>query len=582
MTVLIRATRRRLLATFVFILAFSISAYSVKRAYASLTWIDRFMSGQTWVGLASDTSGQYLAGVYNLFSSGIQISDNYGKTWHEAMGNIPGATNSHEWTSIASSGDGETLLAAESAGYLWVTHDRGTHWTTVTAPVTNWDSVTMSADGQFGAAIDTTTHDMWLATANLATWTLTAPFPTTWGAVAYSRDGGTLAASETSGYISVSDDQGTNWNTTGHSHAWLSLAAGNGGTVAAVAGYQNVEIVTDYGLAFSDATFGAAFDWSHIAMSDDGQVIAASSFASGDDVQVSEDAGVTWAAAGTSVSQYKAVTSNASGTFLAAGGYSDVWTTPIGSSILPVYFATTASFGDDTLDGHQAHVGDDVTLYFYDYETPLIDPTVSIAGHPATTATLADTNLWTASTVLTADDTAGVVPFVVTAGNTDGTATSTATEADLTDTALEFSKPTPAPTPAPAVSYSSGSGDSLASRAYNITHYLTVVPAPANPPATPSPSVSPIIISMPHAVVPLAPKVRDLETGMSGDDVNALQLFLIIKQTGPAALALQKNGATGFFGALTRKALIEYQKAHKISPAVGYYGPVTRAEMKKI
>jgi peptidoglycan hydrolase-like protein with peptidoglycan-binding domain len=75
---------------------------------------------------------------------------------------------------------------------------------------------------------------------------------------------------------------------------------------------------------------------------------------------------------------------------------------------------------------------------------------------------------------------------------------------------------------------------------------------------------------------PPSTTVRDLELGMSGDDVKALQQALIAKDTGAAAQALAKNGATGYFGALTKAALIEYQKASGITPAEGYYGSITR------
>jgi len=69
----------------------------------------------------------------------------------------------------------------------------------------------------------------------------------------------------------------------------------------------------------------------------------------------------------------------------------------------------------------------------------------------------------------------------------------------------------------------------------------------------------------------------DLELGAEGPSVTALQAFLIVKNTGSAAAALKSAGATGYFGPVTQKALIEYQKASGISPAAGYYGPTTRA-----
>ena len=74
--------------------------------------------------------------------------------------------------------------------------------------------------------------------------------------------------------------------------------------------------------------------------------------------------------------------------------------------------------------------------------------------------------------------------------------------------------------------------------------------------------------------------VRDLETGMVGEDVRALQTLLIALNTGPHAAALALLGATGNFGIYTKNALIEYQTAQGITPAIGYFGSITRAVMK--
>jgi peptidoglycan hydrolase-like protein with peptidoglycan-binding domain len=72
---------------------------------------------------------------------------------------------------------------------------------------------------------------------------------------------------------------------------------------------------------------------------------------------------------------------------------------------------------------------------------------------------------------------------------------------------------------------------------------------------------------------PAAP-VRDLTTGASGSDVTSLQTFLIGQ-----GYAISP-GATGYFGINTRDALARYQKDHGIIPAAGYFGPLTRAQMK--
>ncbi len=63
---------------------------------------------------------------------------------------------------------------------------------------------------------------------------------------------------------------------------------------------------------------------------------------------------------------------------------------------------------------------------------------------------------------------------------------------------------------------------------------------------------------------------RNLDTGAEGDDVTALQRFLIAGgYTIPA-------GATGYFGQQTVSALRQFQSDNNIYPAVGYFGPLTR------
>lgn len=65
----------------------------------------------------------------------------------------------------------------------------------------------------------------------------------------------------------------------------------------------------------------------------------------------------------------------------------------------------------------------------------------------------------------------------------------------------------------------------------------------------------------------------DLTMGKTGAEVTALQNFLIGKGHAIAA------GATGLFGAQTKAALVAFQSANGITPAAGYFGPVTRAKV---
>ncbi len=85
------------------------------------------------------------------------------------------------------------------------------------------------------------------------------------------------------------------------------------------------------------------------------------------------------------------------------------------------------------------------------------------------------------------------------------------------------------------------------------------------------------LAKIPVAPVSSATAPGDLARNSTGPLVVTLQQFLIDENTGPAARSLATAGATGFFGLITEKALIEYQAAHGITPAAGYYGPKTRA-----
>lgn len=75
--------------------------------------------------------------------------------------------------------------------------------------------------------------------------------------------------------------------------------------------------------------------------------------------------------------------------------------------------------------------------------------------------------------------------------------------------------------------------------------------------------------------------VRDLELGMSGEDVRMLQRTL---NTNGFVLGTEGAGSVGYetdyFGTRTKVAVAAYQNAKGVMPVVGYWGPLTRASMK--
>lgn len=68
---------------------------------------------------------------------------------------------------------------------------------------------------------------------------------------------------------------------------------------------------------------------------------------------------------------------------------------------------------------------------------------------------------------------------------------------------------------------------------------------------------------------------RNLTLGSSGADVVALQTYLESK----GSLTIPSGVSKGYFGALTKNALAKYQASVGISPASGYFGPITRSDV---
>ena len=74
---------------------------------------------------------------------------------------------------------------------------------------------------------------------------------------------------------------------------------------------------------------------------------------------------------------------------------------------------------------------------------------------------------------------------------------------------------------------------------------------------------------------------KDLTIGSRGEDVRQLQISL---NNSGYPIASSGDGSKGrettYFGPATRNALIKFQKAKKITPAAGYFGAKTRAQIK--
>ena len=109
---------------------------------------------------------------------------------------------------------------------------------------------------------------------------------------------------------------------------------------------------------------------------------------------------------------------------------------------------------------------------------------------------------------------------------------------------------------------------------------ITATPTPTptvSPTPTPTSSPTPTPVSTPQPAAGAYNFTRSLYLGLVGVDVKALQNYLTT--TGHFKYS---GGSTGIFGPVTQTALAAWQKDKGVSPAVGYFGPVSKAKYSEL
>ncbi|MDB5244150.1 MAG: hypothetical protein JWN18_20 [Parcubacteria group bacterium] len=101
---------------------------------------------------------------------------------------------------------------------------------------------------------------------------------------------------------------------------------------------------------------------------------------------------------------------------------------------------------------------------------------------------------------------------------------------------------------------------------------------PTQVPVPITPTIPPSTTSIPPTAIPSHYSfLINHRIGETGEDIRILQKFFnihgfILAISGPGS----PGNETTTFGALTKAALINFQKSNDIAPAVGYFGPLTR------
>jgi hypothetical protein len=362
------------------------------------------------------------------------------------------ATSSRFWKSVASSADGQHLVAVEqpdffspggSGGDIWTSDDGGTNWTDVSSLPANsgtvglsWTSVDSSASGQKVAAV-AEGGGVWTSNDWGTTWTYVANFTMSggiWEAVTVSADGQYMHAMPTSGDVWSSSDGGDTWRNdswiagNGATHQdWQAVASSADGqkVVGAVAG-GGIWITEDQGTTWvnnSALPANSAMNgkyWQAVAVSANGQKIVAA--ASGDDIWTSNNGGTTWTDAsglpgngGTAGQVWRAVAVSADGQDMAAAANGGgIWTSnDSGANWISVTaggpldtlswtgLASNITGGRLTAVGDGSFSGGDI---YSGIDSNLLQTTNASAPSPITAATM--TMLVPSTTTLTCSSTA--------------------------------------------------------------------------------------------------------------------------------------------------------------------------------
>jgi hypothetical protein len=392
-----------------------------------------------------------------------------------------------------------------------------------------------------------------------------------WGAVDGSSNHATLVAAPFFGDLYISHDTGVTWapDVGIPNVGWSDVAvSANGNFIVAVGGGHNIWTSYDGGTTWTEQPGSGSRAWNSVAISQTTNRVVA--IDKGGMIYVSDDAGVTWSpevsldggvwleAAISSDGRTAAVVAPGAKIFIGTDPDEDA---PVISSIHTELSGTmaTITWNTNELASSQVVYGNTPS---YGTTTTISDVTPRVLNH-----TVVLSNLPTCRTYHFA---------IVTQDAAQNTTTST----DQT-----FSIGGCPQSGSGGGSGSRSGGTTSVSSAGTQDNVVAIIKANSAllTNAYKAGFVLPLWIrNILGLNTSAAPSVwqSDLQLGSTGAGVTWLQQFLIDQKIGPAALALGKHGTTNLFGVLTKSALIEWQVAHNIQPAQGYYGPRTRASMQ--
>lgn len=237
---------------------------------------------RNYSALASSLDGRTV--VAAVSGGSIYVSSDYGSSWAVR-------DTSRAWSEVAISADGSTMAASVFNGSIFVSTNFGENWTSTSSGNAAWAGLAVSSDGNKLAAVAQSSA-LYLSPDRGSTWVAQSKAGLkNWSSIAMSADGSRLVASVDPGKLYTSSDNGLNWSERSVEATWSAVASSADGTnlVAAVNGGQ-IYTSSDAGVTWVNRE--PSHKWTSVATSTDGLRLVA--VAANGQIGSSDDAGLTW------------------------------------------------------------------------------------------------------------------------------------------------------------------------------------------------------------------------------------------------------------------------------------------------